>query len=48
MIATFIGYWDFTDDTRRAVFQDENGQFVWDDDGERHYGVWLDAQVRQI
>jgi hypothetical protein len=41
MPAKRIGYRDFVDDTRRAVFQDENGQFVLDDDKRRLYGVWL-------
>jgi hypothetical protein len=36
-----IGYRDFVDDTRRAVFEDDVGQFVLDDDGKRLYGVWL-------
>ena len=36
-----IGYRDFVDDTRRAVFEDEIGQFVLDDDGKSLYGLWL-------
>jgi len=36
-----IGYRDFVDDTRRAVFEDDIGQFVLDDDGTRLYGLWL-------
>jgi hypothetical protein len=36
-----IGYRDFVDDTRRAVFEDDIGQFVLDDDGKRCYGLWL-------
>jgi hypothetical protein len=36
-----IGYRDFVDDTQRAVFEDDVGQFVLDNDGERCYGVWL-------
>jgi hypothetical protein len=30
-----IGYRNFVDDTRRAVFKDDTGQFVLDDDGKR-------------
>jgi hypothetical protein len=41
MIAKRIGYRDFVDDTRRAMFEDEYGQFVKDDDGDRVYGQWL-------
>ena len=41
MIAKFIGHQHFVDDTERSVFENENGQFVWDDDGEQLYGVWL-------
>jgi hypothetical protein len=41
MAARRIGYRDFDDDTRRAVFEDESGQFVLDDDRPRLYGVWL-------
>jgi hypothetical protein len=47
MAAKRIGYRDFVDGTRRAVFVDEaNRQFVLGDEGEREYGVWLrDAEV---
>jgi hypothetical protein len=37
MAAKRIGYRDFVDDTRRAVFEDEHGQFVLDDERGRLY-----------
>jgi hypothetical protein len=40
MAAKRIGYGDFIDKTRRAVFEDEYGQFVRDDDGDKLYGLW--------
>jgi hypothetical protein len=41
-----IAYCDFVDDTRRAVLEDERGQFVLDDDRERLYGTWLARDAR--
>jgi hypothetical protein len=37
MPAKQIGYRDFVDDTRRAVFQDDRGQLVLGDDRKRLY-----------
>jgi len=37
-----LGNRDFVDGAVRIVYQDEVGrQFVYDDEGERAYGVWL-------
>jgi hypothetical protein len=48
MAAQRIGYRDFVDGSRRAVFEDDIGQFVLGDDRERVYGVWLrDEEVAQ-
>jgi hypothetical protein len=42
-----VGYRDFTDDTRRAIFQDDVGQLVLGDDTERVYGIWLRDDQRE-
>ena len=47
MAAKRIGYRDFVDDTRRAVFEDEHGQFVLDDERGRLYGQWLRGDERE-
>lgn len=36
-----IAYIDFTDGTRRPVYQDNRGQYVVDADGTRVRGVWF-------
>jgi hypothetical protein len=36
-----IGHGDFIDSTRRAVYRDEQGQYVEGEDGEPVYGWWL-------
>lgn len=36
-----IGRRLFTDGTTRPVYQDEGGQYVLDDHGEKVYGVWI-------
>ena len=37
-----IAYTECTDGTRRPVYEDVKGkQFVYDDDCEQVYGVWL-------
>lgn len=36
-----IGYRDFTDGSRREILEDDLGQFVVGDDGNRVDGLWL-------
>jgi hypothetical protein len=36
-----IGYRHFVDGARWPIYEDANGQYVLDDDGERVYGVYL-------
>jgi hypothetical protein len=35
-----IAYTEFADGTKRPVFEDGRGQFVFGDDGNRVDGVW--------
>jgi hypothetical protein len=36
-----LGYRSFTDGSTRLVYADARGQYVFDDDGNRVYGVYL-------
>jgi hypothetical protein len=36
-----IAYRDFVDGACRPIYEDERGQYVLDDEGERVYGVYF-------
>jgi hypothetical protein len=41
MMNRIIGYRDFMDGARRPIYEDAQGQYVLNDDGERVYGLYL-------
>jgi hypothetical protein len=41
MSSQIIGHRDFVDDARRPIYEDAQGQYVVNDEGERVYGFYL-------
>ena len=41
MIGQVIGYRMFPDGALRIIYEDNQGQYIVNDDGQRVYGVWF-------
>jgi hypothetical protein len=42
-----IGYHEFLDGSERTVYRDDRGQYVFDNDGYRVYGMWVTPRSEQ-